>query len=115
MVIVSFKENEANPALNVKEMAFLLSKKESLPNVILEAWASGTMVICSELKSLKELIGTQYGKTFDIEKIEARMIADYIINISKDDYCVIVKNSYKESIKFSWKNVIQKYQDIIRK
>jgi len=94
----------------------LPSLGEAMPNVILEAMNLGLPVIATYVGSLTDII--KHGKTgFLAEPKNPEQIQKYIeILLNNDDlWRKISKNCIREVKKYSWNNVIEKYEEILGK
>lgn len=87
---------------------------EGFPNVILEAMVSGIPSVATNCGGIPDVI--EHGKTgFLVEPRNPKQLAFYINKLLNDDklWNAISKNCIKEVQKYSWDNVIQKFEKVL--
>lgn len=89
----------------------LPSKREAMPQVLIEAMARGKIIISSQTDGGKEIINdNRNGFLFEIGNSE--QLVDLIKKNIKGNK-QIQNQAKKDSEKYSWKNLIKKYQEIL--
>jgi len=118
----SLNVNILPPVYDLKEKIKLIdnhkifvlpSKREAMPQVLIEAMSRGKLVISSETDGGKEILeNSKNGFLFEIGNSEhlSRLIQENI-NGNKD----IREQAKTDSIKYAWKNLIKKYNFLFEK
>ncbi len=95
-------------------MVFLLSKSESFGQVLLEAWAAGTLFIGSNIPVFNEIISDgENGILVDVDNGRYEDFAKRIMHISQEDYSRMVRKGLQSVKKYEWRNIARRYYENI--
>ncbi len=110
------KEN-INTFFEKANFLFLFSKEEALGHVLLEAMATGTLFIGSQIETFEEIITHEVnGYLFNIEKINYyEKYANIIINTTQKNYDIMTRKAYNDSKKYRWENIVNTYYNTLFK
>lgn len=103
-------KNEIVPCYRQADLFILPSKKEGMPNVVLEAMACGLPIIMTPCEGSKELISGN-GAVTEIESFVDCMI-QYINDDKMRDHAANVSRQRAEEI-FSWENTVKAYEELL--
>lgn len=106
---VGFKENPY-PYYRYSNLFVLSSRWEGFPNVLLEALASGAVVLSTECQSgPKEILGdNEFGYLVPTDNIDK--LAEGIMNILSGRSEIILNNT--RALKYDVKNIVEQYQSL---
>jgi glycosyltransferase involved in cell wall biosynthesis len=100
--------------LNASKLLCLPSRihTEVFPLVILEAYASGTPVVTSDLGTFSDIVSEKCGRR--VPRDNATALATTVNNLLLDSERLemMSKAAREESIKYEWKNLIERYESI---
>jgi glycosyltransferase involved in cell wall biosynthesis len=109
--------NENIPSYLVQGDVFVLpSLSEGFPNVLLEAMAAGLPIVTTNTKGLSDIIRNEENG-YLVEPKNPQQLAEKLLMILKNSTQSkkISNNNIEKAKKYSWKNVVERLEDIYSK
>jgi glycosyltransferase involved in cell wall biosynthesis len=96
--------------MRAADCLILPSVNEGVPNVILEAFASGLPVVASRVGGIPEVLSEQYGRLIDPAP---RTLADAVLETLAEKISAEKLSAHGRS--FTWEKTIVRYEEILRR
>ncbi len=93
----------------------LPSKREGMPQSLVEAMARGKIVVASEIAGNKELVDNgKNGFLFNQgDSLDCARIIDRVLLMRKKNISLVEKNARNHVLRFDWKNIVAKIEKVI--
>jgi teichuronic acid biosynthesis glycosyltransferase TuaC len=95
--------------MRAADCLILPSVNEGVPNVILEAFASGLPVVASRVGGIPEVLSEQYGRLIEPTP---RLLANGVLEVLSEKIDPAKLAAHGRS--FTWEKTIQRYEEILR-